>query len=179
MLQAGLGAGIGLGLTPAVARGQEDAAATRPREGDLLVRAGDAEKRPLTPADLHAGARPMLAWAMDSTDGTVRSGTRLNQLLVVRLASDGLTAETRARAVDGIVAYTAICTHEGCEVDDWLAAEQVLHCACHGSKYDPKDGARVIEGEAPRPLPALPLTLTDGKIAVAGPFTARVGFQSA
>jgi Rieske Fe-S protein len=115
---------------------------------------------------------------MDPQDGTVRSGSRLNQLLVVRLDAATLTAETQSRAADGVVAYTAICTHEGCAVDDWLVPEQVLHCSCHGSKYDPRDGARVLEGEAPRPLPALPLKLAEGRLVVAGAFTARVGFQS-
>jgi len=67
----------------------------------------------------------------------------------------------------------------GCEVDDWLANEQRLYCPCHGSKFDPTDGARVVEGEAPRPLPSLPLRIADGKLVVAGPFTARVGFESA
>ena len=136
-------------------------------------------KMPLGPDDIGAGARPIMAWAMDPGDGTVRSGSRLNQLLVVRLDPDALSAETRPRAVEGIVAYTAICTHTGCEVDDWLQEEQLLHCPCHGSKYDPRDGARVVEGEAPRPLPALRLRLDDGRLVVVGVFTARVGFQSA
>jgi Rieske Fe-S protein len=170
---------MGLRLTPAAVWGQDDAASARPREGDLLVRSADAEKQPLTAADLPAGARPVLAWAMDPSDGTVRSGSRLNRVLVVRLDPASLTPETRARSAEGIVAYTAICTHEGCEVDDWLAAEQILYCPCHGTKYDPKDNAKVVEGEAPRPLPALPLKLDDGRIVVAGAFTARIGFQTA
>jgi Rieske Fe-S protein len=179
LLRAGLGAGIGLSLTPALAVGQDDPASARPRDGDLLVRSGDSAKTPLALDDVQPGAKPILAWAMDPQDGTVRSGSRLNQLLVVRLDAGTLTAETQSRAADGVVAYTAICTHEGCAVDDWLAPEQVLHCSCHGSKYDPRDGARVLEGEAPRPLPALPLKLAEGRLVVAGPFTARVGFQSA
>jgi Rieske Fe-S protein len=121
----------------------------------------------------------MFAWARDAATGTVRSGTRLNQLLVVRLDPATLRPETAARAPEGIAAYTAICTHQGCEVDDWLADEQLLHCACHSSTFDPRDGARVIEGEARRPLPALPLTIANGRLVVAAPFTSRVGFESA
>jgi Rieske Fe-S protein len=103
----------------------------------------------------------------------------LNQLLVVRLDPDTLAADTKARSAEGVVAYTAICTHEGCAVDDWLSDQQLLYCPCHGSKYDPKDGARVVEGEAPRALPALPLKIENGTLQIAGPLTARVGFQSA
>ena len=179
LLKAALSAGLGLGFPPRPARGQDDTASVRPREGDVLVKAGDPIKKPLTPADVLPASKPVMAWAMDPISGTVRSGSRLNQVLVLRLDPVKLSPETRARAADGVVAYTAICTHMGCEVDDWLANEQRLYCPCHGSKFDPTDGARVVEGEAPRPLPSLPLKLEDGKLIVAAPFTARVGFESA
>ena len=120
-----------------------------------------------------------MAWAMDPANGTVRNGSRLNQVLVMRLDPEKLTPETQSRAAAGVVAYTAICTHMGCEVDDWLETEQRLYCPCHGSKFDPADGAKVVEGEAPRPLPSLPLRVVEGRLIVAGPFTARVGFESA
>jgi Rieske Fe-S protein len=178
LLRAGLGVGVSLAL-PTIGAGQDDPAAARPQAGDLLVREGDASKTPLAASDVMPGARPILAWALEPGGNVVRSGSRLNQLLLVRLDAESLTAETKARAADGIVAYTAICTHEGCAVDDWLGEEQLLYCPCHGTKYDPKDNARVVEGEAPRPLPALPLKIEDGKLQIAGPLTARVGFQSA
>jgi len=160
-----------------VAARQDDPASARPREGDLLVRAQDAGNTPLTPGDIQAGARPAVAWAMDPHDRTVRSGSRFNQLLLLRLEPDKLTAETRSRSAEGVVAYTVICTHSGCDVDDWLPEEQFLSCSCHASMFDPKDAARVIDGPAPRGLPALPLRIVDGKLVVAGPFTARVGFE--
>ena len=108
---------------------------------------------------------------------TVRSGSRLNQLLLVRLDSETLAPETRARSASGVVAYTAIYTHKGCDIDDWLAVEQVLSCSCHSSSFDPKDGAKVVDGPAPRVLPALPLKIVDGTLVVAKPFTAPVGYE--
>jgi rieske iron-sulfur protein len=54
---------------------------------------------------------------------------------------------------------------------------QRLMCFCHYSQFDPKDGARVVEGPAPRRLAALPLKLADGVLTVAGGFIGRVGFQ--
>jgi len=60
-------------------------------------------------------------------------------------------------------------------VTDWLKSAQVLQCPCHQSRYDLRQGAKVVGGPAPRPLPALPLTLSDGALKVAGPFTDRVG----
>ena len=62
---------------------------------------------------------------MDPADGTVRSGSRLNQVILLRLDPETLSAETRARAADGVVAYTSICTHTGCDVDDWQPAERL------------------------------------------------------
>jgi Rieske Fe-S protein len=168
---------IGLGIGRALRIGQDDPAAIRPKPGDLLVKVDDSTRRPLTADDIPRRAKPTMAWAMDAIDGTVRSGSRLNRVLLLRFESDELTGETAARAADGVVAYTAICTHTGCEVTEWLLEEQHLHCPCHDSKFDPKDGARVVDGPAPRPLPALPLTTADGKLAVAKAFTSRVGFE--
>lgn len=163
-------AGFGLAF------GQADAASSRPRVGDLLVKLGDTGKTPLTPRDTQSGAVPMLAWPMDP-DGTVRSGSRLNLVILVRLDPDALSAETRARAADGVVAYSSICTHTGCDVDDWEPAARLLACQCHFSQFDPRDGARVVDGPAPRPLPALPLKVEDGKLMVAQPFTAPIAFE--
>jgi Rieske Fe-S protein len=176
VLKAGLTLGFGWRVTSTLA-GQEDQASARPKEGDLLVRLGDASKTPLTPNDIPLGARQTMAWALDPADNTVRSGSRLNQLMLLRLDPEKLAEETRSRAADGVVAYTAICTHNGCDIDDWLVDEQQLSCACHSSAFDPKDSGKVIDGPAPRMLPALPLKVVDGKLVVAKPFTARVGFD--
>ena len=132
-----------LALTSIGAAAQDDPAAMRPKEGDLIVKAGDAAKRPLTPADIPLGAMQTVAWAMDPADGTVRSGSRLNAVMLLRLDPATLAPETRERSADGVVAYTLICTHNGCDIDDWLAAVQQVSCSCHSSTFDPKDGARV------------------------------------
>ncbi|MBI4476619.1 MAG: Rieske 2Fe-2S domain-containing protein [Acidobacteria bacterium] len=175
-LKAGIGFGVGLRLADPSIAAQEDPASIRPTEGDLLVRLGDSSATPLGPDDIPLSARPTMAWAMDPADKTVRSGSRLNQLLLVRLDPVTLTPETLSRAAEGVVAYTAICTHEGCDIDDWLADKQHLSCACHFSTFDPKDSGRVVEGPALRMLPALPLKVVDAKLVVAKPFTSRVGF---
>ena len=158
------------------ALGQPGAASSRPRVGDRFVRAGDAGKTPLTPRDIQSGAIQVLAWPMDP-DGTVRSGSRLNQVILARFDPAALSPETRARAADGVVAYSSICTHTGCDVDDWEPAARLLACQCHFSQFDPRDGARVVDGPAPRPLPALPLKIVDGKLVVAQPFTAAIAFE--
>jgi Rieske Fe-S protein len=170
-------AGIGLAVAPHGAWAQDDPASSRPRAGDLLVRAGDTTIAPLGPNDIPSSAAQTMAWAMDAEGGIVRSGSRLNRVMLVRLDAESLTADTRARAADGVVAYTAICTHTGCEVLDWVEAERLLRCPCHLSTFDPRDSARVVEGPAPRALPALPLAVARGRLVVAASFTARVGFE--
>ena len=148
----------------------------RPREGDVFISAeGGGDAVPIEPKDIQPGA-PILAWPMDPVGRIVRNGSRLNKVLLLRLDPSGLSAETRDRAADGIVAYTVICPHTGCDVTGWIADQAILECPCHSSLYNPRDGGAVLGGPAPRPLPALPLKLLEGKITVARPFTSRVGF---
>jgi rieske iron-sulfur protein len=169
-------AGIGLGLPRlAAADGEEDAP---PRENDWLVVAfGARAGEPISPADLDLGARQAFAYPMDPSTGVIRNGSRLNQVIVVRLDPAELAPSTRARSADGVVAYSAVCTHTGCDVSDWYGDVRRFKCPCHESEFDPKDGAEVIGGPAPLPLAALPLKVVDGKLAVAGVFEGRVGFM--
>lgn len=175
-MKAGIGLGIQLTLGQN-SRGQEIAASRRAKEGDVLVKVGDATATPLRPEDIPAGAKQTMAWPMDPADKTVRSGSRLNRVLLLRFAPEKLGAETKSRAADGVVAYTAICTHTGCEITEWAPEEQLLVCPCHESRFDVKDGAKVVDGPAPRSLPALPLKIVNGTLVVAKPFTTPVGFE--
>jgi Rieske Fe-S protein len=170
-----LGIGLGLLVIPRPGVAQDDPKRMRPREGDVLVKTGgDA---PLKVTDLPSGGPQILAWPMDPADKTVRDGTRLNKVLLLRLDPAGFDPATLARSADGVVAYSAICPHTGCEVMNWHKETQRLECPCHFSQYDPKAGARVVSGPSPRALPALPLKSADGRLVVAKPFTGRVGFQ--
>ena len=174
-----LAAGVGLcvGLTAGTTDAQSDPAHDRPQEGDLLVRVGDAAPTPLTPDNIPLGAGQVLGWPMDPVGNVVRDGSRLNKVLLLRLDPAVLEPPTGGRAADGVVAYSAICPHTGCEVVSWYPDRQILECPCHNSQYDPKAGARVIGGPSPRGLAALPLRITDGKLTVARPFIGRLGIQ--
>jgi Rieske Fe-S protein len=171
-------AGIGLlaGVRSAGAEDEEEAKRTRPQPGDLLIRIGGGPA-PLTPADLPQGGPQLFAWPTDPAGKIVRDGSRLNKVLLLRLDANGLDEVTRTRVAEGVVAYSAICPHTGCEVAKWLVETQRLECPCHFSQFDPKAAAAVVGGPAPRPLPALPLKLGDGRLVVAKPFTSRAGFQ--
>ncbi|HTC70888.1 MAG TPA: Rieske (2Fe-2S) protein [Acidothermaceae bacterium] len=62
-----------------------------------------------------------------------------------------------------ILAFTAICTHQGCTV---APAGKEFKCPCHGSVYNAATGA-VITGPAPAPLAAIPVKVEAGSV-VAG-----------
>jgi Rieske Fe-S protein len=157
--------------SPALAQPENE----RPKEGDLLVSIDSESPVPLQPKDIPIGGPPVVAWAMDRVGNLVRKGSRLNKVLLLRLDPATLVGVTQERAADGVVAYSAICPHAGCEVDAWVDDQKILECSCHYSRYNPRNGAAVLDGPAPRALPALPLKIVDGNLAVAKPFTARVG----
>jgi Rieske Fe-S protein len=175
--RAALEIGLCLALAPRLALAQTDAARERPREGDLLVTVGATPSEPLKPDDLPLDGKQTLAWPMDPETKTVRNGSRLNKVLLLRLDPEGFDPETKERAADGVVGYSAICAHTGCDVTNWHPDSELLECPCHYSNYNPKEGAKVVSGPSPRRLPALPLKIADGRLVVAKPFTGRAGFQ--
>jgi rieske iron-sulfur protein len=175
-LTAALGLGLCFSFPDGVFALADDPRTARPRAGDLLVFPfGDREGQIVTPADLPVGGPQQQAYPMDPRAKLVRNGSALNLVALIRFDPAELTDETRALAADGVVAYSAVCTHQGCPVSMWQAQAKTLFCACHATQFDPRDRARVVEGPAPRRLPMLPVTMIDGVLTVAGEFTGRVG----
>jgi Rieske Fe-S protein len=176
VLKSALGAGLILHLVSVAAGAPDNDKSARPQAGDILVFSRDDRKGQLiTAQDLSLGGAPVFAYPMNPTTQTIRDGSRLNRVLLLHLAPDEITVQTRAVAADGIIGYSAVCTHTGCDVVGWQQETRQLVCPCHASTFDTRDRARVVSGPAPRPLPVLPLQLIDGKITVAGAFSGRVG----
>jgi len=63
--------------------------------------------------------------------------------------------------VDGIYAYSKICTHVGCPVALYEQTTHHLLCPCHQSTFDVEQHCKVIFGPAKRPLPQLPISVDD------------------
>jgi len=166
-------AGVVPSLLPSPATAEPDS--DRPKEGDLFVAHGSESVLPLKPADIPLGGPPVMAWPYDAAGNVIRKGSRLNKVLLLRLDPTTLEDVTRERAAEGIVAYSAICPHAGCEVSVWVADQQIFECSCHYSHFNPREAAAVLHGPAPRALAALPLKIVDGNLAVAKPFIGRVG----
>lgn len=179
VLKLAVGMGLALPVTGLAGAQDDPRRKARPQPNDRLVFArGDRQGQIITLADLPAGAPPLTAYPIDPTAKVVRDDSRLNQVLLVRLDPSGLNGDTRERAADGVVAYSAVCTHTGCDTWDWQPASSTIKCPCHFSEFDLKESARVLNGPAPRRLPALPLKVVDGALVVAASFIGRPGFEA-
>jgi ubiquinol-cytochrome c reductase iron-sulfur subunit len=78
--------------------------------------------------------------------------------------------------VNGIVAYSKICTHVGCPISLNERTTHHLLCPCHQSTFDLADAAKVVFGPAGRPLPQLQLEVDDeGYLVAASDFDEPVG----
>lgn len=172
--------GLALGGVAGIERAsaQDDPREQRPTSGDRLVLADGPSNRavPLKVDDIPLDAKkPVSVFPYDSASGAVRDGSKLNRLLLIRLAEGG----EQGQKSKGVVAFSAVCTHEACSVSEWIPAEQCLLCPCHFSKFDVRDGGAVIEGPAPRNLPRVPLRLEGAhdELVVDGGFSAQPGVR--
>jgi cytochrome b6-f complex iron-sulfur subunit len=62
-----------------------------------------------------------------------------------------------------VLAYSSVCTHQGCEVG--VGNSEVFQCPCHGSEFSNKDGQRVA-GPAKDPLTRYAAEIDGDKIIV-------------
>jgi ubiquinol-cytochrome c reductase iron-sulfur subunit len=173
---AGLGAAA---LAPllSTAEGVGGATGSSPwRDGTPLV---DERGRPLRAADIEVGS---FVTAFPAGADPRELGS---PVVVVAVDAAQLHPPTGRSGwdVNGIQAFSKICTHAGCAVAMLrypLYAETepgpALVCPCHYSTFDVLRGAAVEFGPAGRPLPQLPLRLAaDGTLQAAGRLSGPVG----
>jgi len=153
-----------------------------PRPGTGLKHtpyAGPIPKRVVTKDGLPVKAADVLAdsvitvWPEGHTDAADAS------TLLIRTRPDQNFIPAPGRedwTVNGIVAYSKLCTHVGCPVGLYQADSALLLCPCHQSTFEVLEAARPIFGPAARPLPQLPLALNaDGEIIATADFSGPVG----
>src|SRR5690606_777389 len=112
-----LGASVGLAVALVGTRSASAAtpADMPPQVGDRLVfAAGSKKDQEVKIEDLELGGRQVLAYPVDPGSGTVRNGTRLNEVALVRCDQAAMDEQTRSNCAEGVVAYSAVCTHQGC-----------------------------------------------------------------
>jgi ubiquinol-cytochrome c reductase iron-sulfur subunit len=77
--------------------------------------------------------------------------------------------------INGIVAYSKVCTHVGCPAALYEQTTHHILCPCHQSTFDATDAAKVVFGPAARPLPQLPLAVEDGYIVATSDYHEPIG----
>src|SRR5439155_26380244 len=61
------------------------------------------------------------------------------------------------------IAFSAVCTHQGCTVD-FDSSQRAFVCPCHGAAFSADSGA-VLQGPARRPLSSIPVAVgSDGEL---------------
>ena len=60
-----------------------------------------SEGEAIAPADIPPGGPQVMAWPMDPTTKVVRDGSRLNQVLLLRLDPEEFDEDTRPRSAEG------------------------------------------------------------------------------
>ena len=149
----------------------------RPQPGDQLIYGdGDFSGDLIDPTSIKLNQQPFPALAREPGSLLTRDGSRLNRLMITRIDQEKLLERHQKNAAEGIVAFSAICTHTGCDVTNWNTEKLAMACPCHESMFDIYNGGTVIGGPAPRPLAMLPLNMKDGVLTVAASFRGRVGF---
>lgn len=127
--------GIGLAaVTVGLAACSSPATTAEPKTGDT----GSAEPG-AGGSDSSGGAAPIVALADVPVGGAVAVDV------------DGAPYVVAQPEAGSVVAFTAICTHQGCKV---APAGAQLDCPCHGSQFDAFTG-EVLRGPAEAPLTAL------------------------
>lgn len=104
-------------------------------------------------------------------------GNSPDQVILIRLR-DGTQAPPGRTdwGVDGIVAFSKLCTHLGCPVGLYQQQTQQLVCPCHQSIFNVAAGCIPEFGPAPRPLPQLPISAdASGYLRSTGGFDQPVG----
>lgn len=150
------------GLLPeeADAAAKPDRKMLQPGDRFQIVR-GSLKGETLRPELLKVGERPFEGFPLDPTENVLRRKNRLNRVLMLRLDPQEMDEPTRERSTEGVLVYSALCTHRSCTIKSWKAEERHLRCHCHLSEFAALSEGSVKNGPAKRQLPMVPLGLDD------------------
>jgi thiosulfate dehydrogenase [quinone] large subunit len=70
------------------------------------------------------------------------------------------------RTKNGVFAYSAVCTHQGCTVA-YQSSKKTLYCPCHGAEFDPFGNGKAVVGPARDPLSAVKVKIEGNWVVLA------------
>ena len=156
------------------------------KRGMRLAR--DVVGRPIRPEELQIGdlvnGAPSILFEVDEEGEPLVEGLDLqiakskSTIIVVRMEPDDITPLKGREdwTVDGICAFSKICTHVGCPISLYEKTTRNVLCPCHQSTFDLANGAKVVFGPAARPLPQLPIMVDEeGYLVAQDDFNEPVG----
>jgi rieske iron-sulfur protein len=126
--------------------------------------------------DIVLDAPPTTVQAVNGETGKVRESEH-STILMYRVAPDKIPADIRGDTWEGLIAYSAVCTHQGCMVDGWDAATKQFVCPCHKGLFDPLQGGENTGGPKTRALPQIPVRIHDEKLVVGDAIMSWIGVK--
>ncbi|MGB7983015.1 MAG: Rieske 2Fe-2S domain-containing protein [Candidatus Nanopelagicales bacterium] len=140
----------------------------------------DVSLNPLRPQDIPVGglvaAVPANLSEIEEEEGNLNARAKA-AIILVRMAPDEIVSQQgEGWDVEGILAYSKICTHVGCPIALYEQRTHHLLCPCHQSTFDLADSGTVVFGPAAREMPQLPITVdAEGYLVAVSDFQQPVG----
>jgi quinol---cytochrome c reductase iron-sulfur subunit len=143
------------------------------RKGSRLVIL--STNQPIRPADFSSPGS-LITVIPEGTGNDLDAIAKAAVIIIKFRPGDLLPPTVMNWTVNGIVAYSKICTHVGCPAALYEHTTHHILCPCHQSTFDAQRGAKVLFGPAPRPLPQLPITVdSEGFLVAQSDFHEPVG----
>ena len=166
------------GSLPAFAADQKDV----PMVGDVFVYVDGPKKGSVAMvADIPVDEKHVVTVQAATPDGKPREGDNCTAVLF-RTTPDKVPADIKTDSAEGIIAYSAVCTHQGCMMNEIhessvaVAAYGII-CPCHDAIFDPLKAGKNTGGATSRTLPYFPIKSDGGKIVVSGVPSSYVGVK--
>jgi rieske iron-sulfur protein len=167
----------GVNAFAAGGRGSQPQPPGSPERFDTFVFADGPNKgKDVKLEDIVQDAPPVTVQAKNGETGEVRESEH-STILMYRVAPATIPADIRGDSWEGLLAYSAVCTHQGCMVNGWDAATKQFVCPCHQGAFDPLKGGENTGGAKTRELPQIPVRVHDEKLVVGDAIMGWIGVK--